>query len=193
MAVALDPMTKRSSVVLKIDGSKSALINGYALVDDDEGEPPATEPPQQVRPMGRGRGTALPAWMTKSDGPSAKDLDEEKRKKRKKLRKERKHREREERKRRKLERTREDSRQRKRTRRRDDASPSDVEKSRGWGKRRRKYSNERSYSSRDEQSCSSDSSSGNQSGGSRYSVNDMPFRSVDEAKKFIAQFEAEGR
>jgi hypothetical protein len=24
-------------------------------------------------------------------------------------------------------------------------------------------------------------------------VNDMPFRSVDEAKKFIAQFEADGR
>lgn len=65
--------------------NNSATFNGYALVGEDEGElPPDTStattaanetlredptapPSSTVRPMGRGRATTLPAWMTRQD------------------------------------------------------------------------------------------------------------------------------
>ena len=85
MGVARDPMATASGkgLILKNDPSKrTTLINGYALVDDTEGEPPAPkETPrptlnEPVRPLGRGRGTTLPAWMTKQDGgPGARSDD----------------------------------------------------------------------------------------------------------------------
>jgi hypothetical protein len=87
MGVAMDPMAianNSSNLVLKSDGTKrSNLINGYALVDDDEGEPPATEPAHTLKPMGRGRGSTLPSWMTQSSGPSGINDENEERKKRK--------------------------------------------------------------------------------------------------------------
>ena len=90
MSIAVDP----GNLVLKgkIGGGRAAesSFNGYALVGEDEGEPApppsvendnsmmkeeAAKKQQQleqlamVRPMGRGRGTTLPAWMTRSDPP----------------------------------------------------------------------------------------------------------------------------
>lgn len=65
-------------------------INGYTLVDDNEGEidlepgPPSVKnaasmaspaPPEACRPsLGRGRGTTLPAWMTKKELPEQQPL-----------------------------------------------------------------------------------------------------------------------
>lgn len=73
MSSAIDP----GSLILKGKGGAVATtsFNGYALVGEDEGEMPAeekkmeakSEQPEVVRPMGRGRGTTLPAWMTRSD------------------------------------------------------------------------------------------------------------------------------
>eukprot|EP00550_Attheya_septentrionalis_P001974 CAMPEP_0198288098 /NCGR_PEP_ID=MMETSP1449-20131203/6724_1 /TAXON_ID=420275 /ORGANISM="Attheya septentrionalis, Strain CCMP2084" /LENGTH=302 /DNA_ID=CAMNT_0043986197 /DNA_START=167 /DNA_END=1071 /DNA_ORIENTATION=+ len=76
MGIAIDPMQQLSSkggrqLVLR-QGEKSAatIFNGYALVDDDEGEsdvvvPPIAEAVVPMKPLGRGRGTTLPAWMTR--------------------------------------------------------------------------------------------------------------------------------
>jgi len=85
MSIAIDP----GNLILK--GKKSggggpavnSSFNGYELVGEDEGEPemPAMEnnarelaeaakrpePAVATRPMGRGRGTTLPAWMTRKD------------------------------------------------------------------------------------------------------------------------------
>lgn len=80
MSIAMDP----GNLVLKGKrGAASSAINGYSLVGEDEGElEPAPiinnnyanhqesmMPVEQkvVRPMGRGRGTTLPAWMTRID------------------------------------------------------------------------------------------------------------------------------
>jgi predicted RNA-binding protein with RPS1 domain len=100
MGFARDPMAGYSSgsrLVMKHEKKDAQVINGYALVDDTEGELP--EPPAPVNvnanvnanmnvapvamapkaPLGRGRGTTLPAWMTKqrSDepGPSKQGAD----------------------------------------------------------------------------------------------------------------------
>jgi predicted RNA-binding protein with RPS1 domain len=94
MGFARDPMAGYSSgsrLVMKHEKKRDAqVINGYALVDDTEGElapePPSAAPvnvnvnvnvaaPMAPKaPLGRGRGTTLPAWMTKQDddepGPS---------------------------------------------------------------------------------------------------------------------------
>jgi predicted RNA-binding protein with RPS1 domain len=83
MGVARDPMAGYSSgsrLVMKHEKKDALVINGYALVDDTEGELPEPAPaPVNVNvnlnvnvapmaapkaPMGRGRGTTLPAWMT---------------------------------------------------------------------------------------------------------------------------------
>ena len=74
MSIAMDP----GNLVLKGKrGAASAAINGYSLVKEDEGEVPNNNADHQesimpvkqkvVRPMGRGRGTTLPAWMTRVD------------------------------------------------------------------------------------------------------------------------------
>lgn len=77
MGVALDPMADRLVMKNKTLGANTSFRGGYCLVGDDEGEPetivePAAPPPPKLLSMGRGRGTTLPAWMTKlSDGPTA--------------------------------------------------------------------------------------------------------------------------
>ena len=81
MGVARDPMAD-SHLTMKNNGmgTKSTFRGGYSLVGDDEGEaeqPPAVAAvgesnPNRLPPVGRGRGTTLPAWMTsgKFDGPT---------------------------------------------------------------------------------------------------------------------------
>jgi len=69
MGVALDPMADR----LVVKSRMNTFRGGYSLVGDDEGEPePAVEvEAPRLQPLGRGRGTTLPAWMTqKSEGPT---------------------------------------------------------------------------------------------------------------------------
>jgi len=70
MGVALDPMEKKSTLVLKSDPStRSTLINGYALLDDETPVVPLVETGRMVKAIRRGRGMTLPAWMTKKTGP----------------------------------------------------------------------------------------------------------------------------
>ena len=200
MGVALDPMAianNSSNLVLKSDGTKRTnLINGYALVDDDEGEPPATEPAHILKPMGRGRGSTLPAWMTQSSGPSGiKDENEERKK-----RKERKRESKKERMERKQDRKRhrEELRHDRKHRRRSIDSDEDNRRRKGRqagidsdsphgdassgteskeDRRRRRYENERKRKTR-----------GLESNGK-----DFLFKSVEDAKQLIAKLEAEGQ
>jgi predicted RNA-binding protein with RPS1 domain len=84
MGVATDPML---GLRLKGHSGNTLLINGYALVDDTEGELPIpatnitrqNEPTATVQPMGRGRGTTLPAWMTQQQDVNqlGKELEKE--------------------------------------------------------------------------------------------------------------------
>jgi hypothetical protein len=86
MGIAIDPMQQilkggRQLVLRQGEKSAATVFNGYSLVDDDEGEsevvvPPIMEasvPAVPMKPLGRGRGTTLPAWMTRpqeeNDGP----------------------------------------------------------------------------------------------------------------------------
>ena len=113
LGFALDPMAhaqklaqSKSNLVLKESGVPKTMINGYALVDDHEGELPqavtakkdeptvsaavvaSNAPP--AKPMGRGRGTTLPAWMTRKDeGPVKTEGDENNKKVKKSKRKRR--------------------------------------------------------------------------------------------------------
>lgn len=78
MSSAIDP----GNLILKgKQKGVDASFNGYALVGEEEGEDEiagngtnhvavSVPPPKAaaVRSMGRGRGTTLPAWMTRSDG-----------------------------------------------------------------------------------------------------------------------------
>ena len=77
MGVALDPMADR--LIMKNNSRGSTTFRGgYSLVGDDEGEPePIVEPARlELPPLGRGRGTTLPAWMTqKSEGPTGAKCD----------------------------------------------------------------------------------------------------------------------
>lgn len=82
MGVARDPMADR--LMMKNDGIRrgTTFRGGYLLVGDDEGEAPALaqdEPSKTtIPPMGRGRGTTLPAWMTEAkEGPIGESLDED--------------------------------------------------------------------------------------------------------------------
>ena len=73
MSTAIDP----GHLILKGKNTgASASFNGYALVGEEEGESAqhngtmditALRETTAVRPMGRGRGTTLPAWMTRAD------------------------------------------------------------------------------------------------------------------------------
>ena len=67
---------------------KTNYFNGYSLVGEDEGElevpgassPPLRDEPPSVaaasRPMGRGRATTLPAWMTRQDDTNTNNNDD---------------------------------------------------------------------------------------------------------------------
>mmetsp|Transcript_13831 Transcript_13831/g.20384 ORF Transcript_13831/g.20384 Transcript_13831/m.20384 type:complete len:439 (+) Transcript_13831:32-1348(+) len=93
MGVAMDPMARKSQVVLKSDLSagSSALINGYALVDYDEITTATKDPNSVANSFGRGRNATLPAWMTQERGPGKISKPKETNK----AKKERKHRKRE--------------------------------------------------------------------------------------------------
>jgi hypothetical protein len=197
MGVASDPMApnKGSNLVLKSDATNASnLIRGYALVGDDEGEPPAPEPAPVVKPMGRGRGSTLPAWMTQSDGPTGLKDDKKPEKKR---RKEKKREAKEERKERKNERKR--HREEHRHQRKHRSRPGDSDEEDRRRKRRRKGSD--SDGSRGQSYSDSDSENDRRrhrydKGRERRSspelkVKDLPFGSVEEAKKLIAKLEAE--
>lgn len=90
MSTAIDPGSLIIRGAKGVNGSPTDALgcssfNGYALVDDDEGEPSPPPLPiihdagmdpslsssslmaSNVIPMGRGRGMTLPAWMTKRD------------------------------------------------------------------------------------------------------------------------------
>lgn len=78
MGVAIDPMAAAApgNLIFKHDqrslagrSGSGALINGYALVGDTEGEPDVPPPASTSvsQPIGRGRGSTLPAWMTRGD------------------------------------------------------------------------------------------------------------------------------
>mmetsp|Transcript_2343 Transcript_2343/g.3432 ORF Transcript_2343/g.3432 Transcript_2343/m.3432 type:complete len:342 (+) Transcript_2343:28-1053(+) len=113
MGLALDPMAgfvssnsgnKRITLRSKPNAQSTTVINGYALVNDTEGEPelpldyspgpssaPAATEHTVMKPMGRGRGTTLPAWMTQkqqqeknNDGPvvASATIEEDRRRRR---------------------------------------------------------------------------------------------------------------
>jgi hypothetical protein len=198
MGVALDPMAvvnKSSNLVLKSDGTKRTnLINGYALVDDDEGEPPAADIAPMLKPMGRGRGSTLPAWMTQSSGPTGiKDENEETKNRTDRIRKTKKERKQHKQDRR---RHREELRHDRKHRRRSTDSDEDNrrKKQRHAGihsdgtqgdahsgseseddLRRRRYEKERTRKRR----------------GLELNKKDSLFKNVDDAKKLIAKLEAD--
>ncbi len=82
MGVARDPMADR--LIMKNDRTRGSTTfwGGYSLVGDDEGES-QPEPIEErsttiLAPLGRGRGTTLPAWMTQvANGPTGENRDEE--------------------------------------------------------------------------------------------------------------------
>ena len=144
MGVAMDPMERRSdNLLLKsrqggAGGGRGQLINGYALVGDDEGEPERPKPTPAAAtaalPLGRGRGTALPAWMTKAEGPTGNvERNDGGKRKRKSEKKERKREAREERRKERRERKERKKRSRKEERRKKSKSKS----SRSTSKRKR--------------------------------------------------------
>jgi predicted RNA-binding protein with RPS1 domain len=237
MSFARDPMAGYSSgsrLVMKHEKKDALVINGYSLVDDTEGEMP--EPPAPVNgnvngngnaivnvapmapkaPMGRGRGTTLPAWMTKQDsdepGPSKgadkhkhgsdddssgrrhrKKKDKSSRKDRKKhslRRHEDRHRESKRLKRRYSEDEEEERRHRKRkSHRRSRSISEDSVKDRDRARRRH----------RDKQSDDSERERGrSRSGKNRDQYSDasddgIQFQSVEEAKKLIEEIDAKRR
>jgi len=72
---------------------QAKVDDGYDLIEDDEEEDkppaPAAAAAAPVVPVGRGRGSTLPSWMTepqdkKSDGPKAKKSKKEKKEKKRK-------------------------------------------------------------------------------------------------------------
>lgn len=88
VAVARDPMENQRLILKGNNAASKAMTTfrgGYTLVGDDEGEPAEQEPAKknllandsggslQLKPMGRGRGATLPAWMTSAsneNGPT---------------------------------------------------------------------------------------------------------------------------
>jgi predicted RNA-binding protein with RPS1 domain len=79
IAIARDPM---EGIVLKRSGKQSNMINGYALLQEEEEEekkavdtaihhpvtglaPRSGKDSAVVKPVGRGRGATIPAWMAK--------------------------------------------------------------------------------------------------------------------------------
>lgn len=227
MASAIDPMAAMRSqrgakVVLRGGaaagsagvgaGSSGPTFNGYALVDDDEGEPdmpppsPAAAVPgaavaEAAKPMGRGRGTTLPAWMTtrdegpvgapkesdrsqtrsKSDDSSSSSYDRRKRKKkdsRRGKKSSKHHRSRNRRQTRSRSRSR--SRSRDRDRRKDSRSSRRKERRRDRDDDRKHRRRRRSRSRSRSRSHSSDRSNG---------AGDGQFASVEEAKALIARLE----
>lgn len=202
MGVALDPMAK-TNLILKSANRSATIINGYALVDDTEGEAPpqalslapvvgAVAVPAMAS-MGRGRGTTLPAWMThhQLDGPikvNTNDLDpnpgattngnskHSKKEKKSKHGMDRKHRKRE-----KEYSSDEDNyrHRRKHRRRRNDDDDEDDEDSSGERRSTRRRAKSKSSSSRRSRRSQNN-----------YDSDSGEFQNVEEAKRVIAELEA---
>lgn len=202
MGVALDPMapSKNGNLVLKSDAARaSTIINGYTLVGDDEGEPPSviSKPAPIVRSMGRGRGTTLPAWMTRTeDGLTKKDKKSDK-KAEKRKRKDKKKEVKEERKRRKHEHKRDRSERHHSRRRRSYSSSSDEDRHRKRRRRDSSSDDDRRYDSEDgrvrhrQDRTRKPGTVGNDR--KRRSASEdsrLPFQNVEEAKRLIAKLEA---
>jgi predicted RNA-binding protein with RPS1 domain len=195
MGVALDPMAK-TNLILKSANRSATIINGYALVDDTEGEAPrapmapvAAAAVPAMASMGRGRGTTLPAWMTHQlDGPikvnandhdpkptatssSSKHLKKEKKSKRTV---ERKHRKRDK----EHSSDNENYRHRRKHRRRRNGDDDDDDSSRDRRSKRRGENHKSSSSRRSRRSQSSDDSDRDE------------FQNVEQAKRLIAELEA---
>jgi len=183
MGVALDPMAKTSHLILKSDQKSKTVINGYALVDDTEGEAPpvvvtlgaAPPVPAALAPMGRGRGTTLPAWMTQSDGPVK---DNERLKKQSKKEKKQKHKRRDN-----------DDDPYRQTRSYSEHDESDERRHRRHKHRERER---RSPDSEDRSNkpSSKRSSRRRRSRSHSYSSDSNGFGNVEEAKRLIAELEA---
>jgi predicted RNA-binding protein with RPS1 domain len=181
MGVALDPM---AHLILKSVKQSKNLINGYALVDDMEGEAiipiPVVVPSivAPIVPMGRGRGTTLPAWMTQSDGPAPIIEDRHKRSKHSKKEKQPK-------------RHRYDEERRKRTRTRNQTLSDNESDDSRHGRKHRHRKRRSPQSDRDDHGKEHRSRQ-RTSRTSRSNSNDgkREFSSVDAAKRIIAELEA---
>ena len=196
MGFARDPMaalvgsTSGNRLVLKKDQQSSTLINGYALVDDTEGELPVEEQhvteEEPVKPMGRGRGTTLPAWMTKQqqeeNGPTRAAEEEESRSRKKSSKRKRsrkKHK---------------SSKGSKRERKHSDDDESEDDKRRRHRRHLKKKRRRRSRSESDDDDDSSRRQRLRHRHSSRErrfsdSENDVQFESVEDAKKLIREIE----
>jgi len=228
MASAIDPMAAMRSqrgakVVLRGgaaaasggvgDGSSGPTFNGYALVDDDEGEPdmppplltaaaaPGAAVEETVKPKGRGRGTTLPAWMTRDEGPvgAPKESDrsrsrsksddssssssyDRRRRKKKDSRRDKKSSKHHRSRNRRRSRSRSRSRSRDRDRRKDSRSSRRKERRKDRHDERKHRRRRRSRSRSRSRSHSSVRSNG---------AGDGQFGSVEEAKALIARLEKE--
>ncbi len=197
MGVALDPMAPKWScnLILKSDGTKqSSLINGYALVGDDEGEVQAPKTATRIQPVGRGRGSTLPAWMTRSSGPTGMYDEEMERKKRKDKKREGK----EQSKQRKLERKRHREEQRQYRKRRRRSSNSDGDGNDRRRQRRPKAAHMDGSEGDDLSDSGGDDSCRRRRSDVKYDLKrnedkahckDPSFENVEEAKKLIARLE----
>ena len=177
MGVALDPM---AHLILKSVKQSKNLINGYALVDDMEGEAiipiPVVVPSIVVPivPMGRGRGTTLPAWMTQSDGPTPIIEDRHKRSKHSKKEKQPK-------------RHRHDNKERRKRTRNQSLSDNESDDSR-HGRKHRHRRRRSPHGNRDDHPKEHHS---RQRTSRSNSYDGKPeFSSVDAAKRIIAELEA---
>lgn len=179
MGVAIDPM---AHLIFKSVKQSTTLINGYALVDDMEGEsiipiPAVTPRVVPVVPMGRGRGTTLPAWMTQSNGPAPIKEDRHQRSKHvKKEKKTKRHKH-------------DDEVKRKRTR---DQSFSDNESQDSRHRRKHRHRRRRSpHNGRNDNENEFPSRRRTRRRSRSHSNDgDQEFGSVDAAKRLIAELEA---
>ncbi len=207
IAVARDPMAK--GLILKQSGAPARIINGYALLDDEEeedltpsnvlaGEPKDNfkDKVTEVKPIGRGRGATLPAWMVASQAKKESDghknqSDRSKKSDKKKKRKKEKSRESK-----KQSKTSRKKRQRSESTDSSDSYRKDGDRRRGSSKRndRRRYSSS-SDSSADDAQSGSDRHRHHSSQKRRHDDTygrerkSQPFGSVDDARRFVEQME----
>jgi hypothetical protein len=198
MGVALDPMapSKNGNIVLKSDAARaSTVINGYALVGDDEGELPSAPvaPAPIVKAMGRGRGTTLPAWMTRTEDGLTKKGGKSEKKAEKKQRKDKKRTDKEERKSRKKEHKRDREERRHSRSRRSYSSDSDEDRQKR--KRSRRHGDKDEAGRCDSESDDSRVRHRRKERGRRHRSDSgddgLPFQNLEEARRLIEKLEAE--